>query len=383
MHTHAMMVLAALAAAPAGSPTAGAGDTAIAVYVGTYTSGESRGIYRFSLDPETGKTTVPRLAAESENPSFLAIHPDGRHVYAVTETDDLGADKTGGVTAFEIEAPTGALRELNQQPSKGAHPCHLVVDAEGKNVLVANYSGGNLAVVPIGADGRLKPPSSVQQHVGSGPNLGRQKGPHAHGLALAPDGRFAFAADLGADRVFVHRFDASAGALEPHDPPAAVLAPGSGPRHVVFHPSGSFLYAIGELLSTVTVFRYDSAAGILEAVQTLTTLPAGFEGENTTAEIAVSPDGRFLYGSNRGHDSLAVFSVDAATGRLAAVGHVATGGRTPRHFAIDPTGRWLLAANQGSDTVVVFRRDPESGLPSPVGEPVAVPKPVCLLPVAR
>jgi 6-phosphogluconolactonase len=355
-------------------------ESPIVVYVGTYTDdGGSRGIYRFALDPASGEASEPVLAAASENPSFLALHPGGRLLYAVNETDDFGGEKTGAVSAFAIDSSSGDLQPLNQQPSMGAHPCHLVLDEAGKNVLVANYNGGNVTVLPLAADGRLETPSGVQPHEGSGPNPRRQEGPHAHGLALAPDGRFVFAADLGADKVFVHRFDPSAGTLEPHEPPAAALTPGSGPRHVVLHPAGKSLYAINELLSTVTVFRYDPATGALEPTQTLTTLPADFEGASSTAEIAVSPDGRFLYGSNRGHDSLAVFAVDAASGRLTPVGHVPTGGRTPRHFAIDPTGRWLLAANQRSDTVVVFRLDPESGMPAPVGEPVAVPKPVCVL----
>jgi 6-phosphogluconolactonase len=371
-----------LAASLAVSPDeAAVSETPIVVYVGTYTDGGSRGIYRFALDPVSGETTAPVLAAASENPSFLALHPGGQHLYAVNETDDFGGRTSGAVSAFAID-PSGAdLQPLSQQPSMGAHPCHLVLDEAGKSVLVANYNGGNVAALPLSADGRLEAPSAVQPHEGSGPNPRRQEGPHAHGLALAPDERFAFAADLGADRIFVYRFDPSAGTLEPHEPPAAALAPGSGPRHVVFHPSGAFLYAINELLSTVTVFRYEPAAGVLEPMQTLTTLPADFEGASAPAEIAVSPDGRYVYGSNRGHDSLAVFAVDVASGRLTSVGHVPTGGRTPRHFTIDATGRWLLAANQDSDSVTVFRLDPASGLPSPVGAPVPVPKPVCVLPV--
>jgi 6-phosphogluconolactonase len=371
------------AGALASSPAEGTAmsESPIIVYVGTYTGAESQGVYRFALDPTTGETTAPVLAAASENPSFLALHPGGQHLYAVNETDSFGGEKTGAVSAFAIDPSSGDLQPLNQQPSMGAHPCHLVLDEAGKNVLVANYNGGNVAVLPLAENGWLLTPSAIQPHAGSGPNRRRQEGPHAHGLALAPDERFAFAADLGADRVFVHRFDLSAGTLEPHQPPAAALAPGSGPRHVVFHPSRAFLYAINELLSTVTVFRYDPAAGVLAPMQTLTTLPTDFEGASTTAEIAVSPDGRYVYGSNRGHDSLAIFAVDAASGRLTPVGHVPTGGRTPRHFTIDATGRWLLAANQDSDSVTVFRLDPASGLPSPLGEPVPVPKPVCVLPV--
>ncbi len=383
MHRNAVILLAALAAVPTESPARvaddGDDDDTIVVYVGTFTDGESRGIYRFALDPVSGEATRPVLAAASESPSFLALHPGGRFLYAVTETDDFGGEKTGAVSAFAIDPSSGDLRPLNQQPSMGADPCHLVLDEAGRNLLVANYSGGNVAVLPVAEDGRLRAPSAVQAHAGSGPNRRRQEGPHAHGLALAPDERFALVADLGADRVFVHRFEPAASTLEPNAPPSAATEPGSGPRHVVFHPSGRHVYAINELLSTVAVFRYEADSGVLELVQTITTLPASFEGESWTAEIAVSPDGRFLYGSNRGHDSLAVFAVDAASGSLTPVGHVSTGGRTPRHFGIDTTGRWLLAANQGSDTVVVFRIDTATGLPSAVGEPVRVPKPACLL----
>jgi 6-phosphogluconolactonase len=376
----ALLVLAgALASSPA--EEAAVPEPPIVVYVGTYTGGESRGIYRFTLDPTTGETSPPALAGASEDPAFLALHPGGRYLYAVNETDDFGGETTGAVSAFAIDPASGDLQPLNQQPSMGAHPCHLVVDGAGKNVLVANYTGGNVAVLPLAPDGRLREPSAVLAHVGSGPNRRRQQGPRAHGLALAPDERFVFAADLGADRIFVHRFDRAAGALEPNDPPSAATTPGSGPRHVALHPSGTHLYAIDELDSTVTVFRYEPAGGVLEPVQALSTLPDDFEGVSTTAEIAISPDGRFLYGSNRGHDSLAVFAVDPTSGRLTPSGHVPTGGRTPRHFGIDATGRWLLAANQNSDSITVFRLDSATGLPSPVGAPVPVPKPVCVLPV--
>ena len=376
-----MILLAALAATSTGSSARAAEpeDGMIIVYVGTYTDGESQGIYRFAVDPVSGKATSPDLATASESPSFLALHPDGRSLYAVNETDDFGGESTGAVSAFAIDPASGELRLLNQKPSMGAHPCHLLLDAAGRNVLVANYSGGNVSVLPLRADGRLEAPSAVRAHEGSGPDRRRQEGPHAHGLALAPDERFLLVADLGADRVFVHRFDPAAGTLDPHAPPSAAAEPGLGPRHVVFHPAGNHVYAINELLSTITVFGYEAASGTLEPMQTITTLPVGFEGRSSTAEIAISPDGRFLYGSNRGHDSLAVFTVDGDSGRLAPAGHVSTNGRNPRHFAIDGTGRLLLVANQDSDTVTVFRVDPATGLPAAVGEPVSVPKPVCLL----
>lgn len=378
------LLLAALAATactgPARVPEAPAPEDLMPVYVGTYTDGDSRGIYLFSLDPETGETTVPRLVAESENPSFLAAHPGGRFLYAVNETDDFGGEASGAVTAFAIEED-GQLRTLNQQPSMGAHPCHIVVDGTGRNALVANYNGGNVTVLPIEAEGRLQAPSTVVAHQGSGPDVRRQERPHAHGLALSPDERFALAADLGADRVFVHPFDPTTGGLQwdERDPPSGEVDPGSGPRHVVFHPAGRFAYAINELLSTVTVFAYDAAGGTLHPLQTLTTLPEDFEGRNSTAEIAVSPDGRFVYGSNRGHDTIAAFAVDQSSGLLTAVGHTPTGGSTPRSFIVEPTGRWLLAANQDSDSVVVFRIDSETGGLAPTGDPLTVPRPVSLL----
>jgi 6-phosphogluconolactonase len=350
------------------APAAATGPGRLAVYVGTYTDAGSRGIYRFELDPATGAVTDPVLAGQSENPSFLALHPKRRVLYAVNEVSGFSGRRTGAVSAFAIDPAKGGLTRLNQQPSAGADPCHLVVDGAGRNVLVANYSSGTVAVLPLGPDGRLQPPSTVRQHAGTGPDKARQEGPHAHAIVL----------DLGADRIFVYRYGA-AGSLEPNDPTAAPLDPGSGPRHVAWHPSGKYLYSINELRSTVTAFRYDAIRGALEAFQTVTTLPAGFSGENTTAEVAVSPDGRFLYGSNRGHDSLAVFAIDATSGTVDPAGHVPTGGRTPRHFAIDPSGRWLLVANQDSGSITVFRLDAATGRPSPVGRPLAVSKPVCVL----
>jgi 6-phosphogluconolactonase len=359
------------------------GPAPLVVWVGTYTRGESRGIYRFTVDPTTGEATEPALAAETDNPSFLALHPSRPFLYAVNETAEFQGKKTGAVSAFAVDGETGTLRLLNQQPSMGTAPCHLVVDRAGRNVLVANYGSGSVAVLPILEDGRLGEPSSVQQHRGSGPNQARQKGPHAHGLAFDSSGKRVFVADLGTDRVFVYDFDADSGTLEPAEPPSVALEPGAGPRHLALHPSGAFLYVVNELQSTVTVLRYDAAAGTLEPVQTVTTLPAGFEGSSTTAEIALSPDGRFLYASNRGHDSLALFAVEAESGRLAPLGHVPTGGRTPRHFALDPTGEWLLVANQGSDDVAVFRRNETSGGLEATGTVVSVPVPVCVLPGPR
>jgi 6-phosphogluconolactonase len=353
--------------------------TRLAVYVGTYTDGGSRGIYRFEMDTASGAGSAPVLAAESENPSFLALHPGGRVLYAVNETRTFGGAATGAVSAFAIDDATGNLTRLNQQASGGGDPCHLAVGRGGGNVLVANYSGGSVAVLPLTVDGSLRPASVVLRHAGTGPNRERQEGPHAHAILLDPAERFALAADLGADRIFVYHFGAAAGSLEPNSPESAALGPGSGPRHLAWHPSGKFLYAINELRSTVTAFRYDAERGSIESFQTITTLPAGFSGQNLAAEIAVSPDGRFLYASNRGDDSLAVFRIDSASGAVAPAGRVATGGRTPRHFAIEPSGRWLLAANQNSDSITEFRLDPATGLPKPAGRPLAISRPVCVL----
>jgi 6-phosphogluconolactonase len=372
-----LVALAAVAASAVAAPPAKPGPAT--VYVGTYTDGTSRGVYRLTFDPATGTMTSPVLAAEVKNPSFLALHPGGRFLYAVGEISSFEGAKTGVVSAFAIDTKTGGLTLLNQQPSEGTGPCHLVVDKSGRSVLVANYGGGSVAVLPIDTDGRLRRASSVRVHEGSGPTKGRQDKPHAHGVYLDAAERFALSPDLGADRVFVYRFDAAKGSLEPHG--AAPLEPGSGPRHLSFSPDGKHLYVINELLSTITAFSYDAEKGALAPIQSVSTLPVAFAGTSSTAEIAVSPDGRFVYGSNRGDDSLAVFRVDGATGRLTPAGIAPVGGKTPRHFTIDPTGRFILAAHQGSGTIAVLRLDPATGLPALTGATAELDKPVCLLPV--
>ncbi|HVO10641.1 MAG TPA: lactonase family protein [Vicinamibacteria bacterium] len=361
------------AAAPQGAPVA-----ATVVYVGTYTDAGSRGVYRVRLDPAKGRASLgaPVLAGQTENPSFLALHPDGRVLYAANEVDRFGGRPTGAVSAFAIDAKTGDLTLLDQQPSEGGGPCHLSVDHEGKNLLVANYGGGTVAVLPIDADGRLRPASSVQRHQGSGPNRERQEKPHAHGIYLDHAERFALATDLGADRVFVYAFDPQAGTLKPHG--AASLPPGSGPRHLVFDPAGTHVYVIDELSNDIIAFAYDPNAGALHALQRVSTVPAGAAAGNSTAEIAISKDGLHLYGSNRGRDTLAVFAVDPASGRLTPQGEVAAGGRTPRHFALDPSGRLLLVAHQDSDSLSLFGVE-ASGMPAPSGATATVSRPVCVL----
>jgi 6-phosphogluconolactonase len=370
-----------LAVALAASAVVEAAGKPFTVYVGTYTDGTSRGIYRFTFDPATGSASEPVLAAEAQSPSFLALHPSGRFLYAVGEIDSFHGAKTGVVSAFAIDPKSGDLKLLNQQPSQGTGPTHLVVDKAGRNVLVANYGGGNVVVLPIAPDGTLKPVSSNQVHKGSGPDKGRQEKPHAHGIYLDPAERFALAPDLGADRVFVYRFDAAKGSLEPYG--AGTPEPGSGPRHLAFHPNGRYVYVINELTSTITVFSWDAEKGTLTSVQTVSCLPAGFSGKSWTAEVAVSPDGRFVYGSNRGDDSLAVFAVDPATGKLAVKGHVPVGGKNPRHFTIDPTGRFILAGHQDSGTVGILKLDAATGMPSLVGSTLKIDKAVCLLPVTQ
>ncbi len=350
------------------------------VYVGTYTEGKSKGIYLLELDPASGALTSRRLAAEAVNPSFLAIHPSRRFLYAVGEVDDFGGKKAGGVSAFAINPEDGTLTRLNGQSSRGTGPCHLSVDRQGENVLVANYGGGSVAVLPIGADGRLAEASTFIQHSGPVALAERQGGPHAHSINLDAANRFAVAADLGLDKVFVYRFDPAKGTLTPNDPPAGQVKPGSGPRHFAFHPDSRHAYACEEITCEATAFDYDPQAGTLKVNQTLSTLPEGVQvtPRDSTAEVQVHPSGKFLYVSNRGPDSIAIFAIDPQSGRLRAIGHQPTGGKTPRNFGIDPTGTFLLAANQDSDTIVVFRIDPETGLLKPTGHSADVPKPVCV-----
>ncbi len=348
------------------------------VYIGTYTQRGSQGIYLARMDLAGGKLDLEGLAGEVVNPSFLAPHPNGKFLYAVGEVGQFAGGKGGAVSAFAVNPETGRLSLLNQKSSRGAGPCHIVIDPTGRNALVANYGGGSVACLPIADDGCLGDAASFFQHEGSSVNRRRQERPHAHSINLDPANRFAFAPDLGIDKIMVYRFDPAAHRLEPNDPPAAPVAPGSGPRHFDFHPSARYAYAIGELASTITAFAYDAGRGTLEAIQTISTLPEGFNGTNTTADIHVHPSGKFVYGSNRGHDSIAMFSVDLGTGKLTSLGHRATEGKTPRNFGIDPTGAFLLAANQDTDNVVVFRIDGATGTLEPTGQSIRVPVPVCV-----
>jgi 6-phosphogluconolactonase len=347
------------------------------VYVGTYTAGDSRGIYRFRFEDTSGRLVFEGLAAETPSPSFLTADPRGRLVFAVNENDSFAPGKSGGVSGFSVDARTGALTALNQQASGGASPCHLTLDAGRRFLLVANY-GGSATVLPLSPEGRLLPVVSRVDPQGRGPHL-RQDGSHAHGVYLDAANRRLLVPDLGLDRILIYRFDAQTGGLEPADPAFAATAPGAGPRHLALSPDGRYVHSVNELDSTVTTFAWDAEGERLELRGTAKTLPDDFRGESYPAEIAVHPNGRFVYASNRGHDSLAVFAVEPATGALRRTAVVPAGGKRPRHFAIAPSGRWLLVAHQDSDTIAVFRLDPTTGGLEPAGEPAWAPRPVCIL----
>lgn len=351
------------------------------VYIGTYTSS----IHQYEFDLASGKLRPVSVTTGVRNPSFLAIHPNNRFLYAVDEVSSFGKWKTGAVSAFSIDPETGKLTLLNHQPSGGRGPCHLIVDRSGKYVLVANYLSGSVAVLPILEDGSLGEPSSIVQHKGKSVNPKRQTGPHAHSINLDPENRFAFVADLGIDKVLIYRFDADRGVLEENEPSSISVAPGAGPRHFAFHPNGRYAFLLNELHSNVMSFAYDAEKGALQEVQTISALPASYRSGNLTAEVQVHPSGKFLYSSNRGHNSIAIFSIEEETGELTSVGHDKSGGRTPRNFGIDPTGSYLLAANQFSSTLVVFHIDQETGRLSATGESVKVTSPVCVkfVPVSR
>ncbi len=377
-----LLITAVCAVVPAAAPAAGKLAKEYLVYFGTYTDKGSKGIYVCRFRPSSGKLTAVELAAETPNPSFLAVDPASRYLFAANEIGDFQGAKTGSVSSFAIDRHSGKLRALNTVASHGTDPCHLVVDKTGTHVLVANYSSGSVAVLPVKADGMLGEASDVKQHLGSSVDPERQKEPHAHNVLLTPDNRFAVVSDLGLDKLLVYRYDPAAGKLTPNDPPYGTVKPGSGPRHIALHPNGRYAYVISEMGNTITAFDWDGEHGSFNELQSVPTLPKDFKGENTTAEIAIHPSGRFLYGSNRGHDSIAVYAIDPAGGKLTFVEDVATLGKEPRNFALDPTGAYLFAANQNSNTVVVFRINPKNGRLTPAGEKLDVFSPVCVTFVA-
>jgi len=372
------VVLMSFAMAGWPSSARGAAKHQYLVYIGTYTRDKSQGIYVYRFEPATGHVESLGLAAETANPSFLAVHQNGRLLYAVSEMYGSEGRTQGAVSAFTIDRSTGRLTLLNQVTSRGGGPCHLVVDKAGKNVLVANYGGGSVAAMPVKADGSLSEASAFIQHQGKGADPKRQSGPHAHSINLSADNRYAMVADLGLDQILYYRFDTAHGTLAPNEPPFAKLQPGAGPRHFAFHPNGRFAYVINEIASTVTAFAYHRPGGSLKQLQSISTLPEGFSGSNSTAEVQVHPSGRFLYGSNRGHDSIAAFSVDPRNGTLKTIGHFPTQGRTPRNFGIDPTGSHLFAANQATGNIVLFRIDPKTGRLEATGQVLETPLPVCV-----
>ena len=343
-------------------------------FVGTYTTKtQSKGIYAFRYDATSGKLTLVGVAAETPDPSFEAIHPSGKFLYAVNE-----GGKASFVTSFALDAKAGRLTQLNQVPALGEDPCYISLDQTGKFILVANYTSGTLAIFPIQPDGKIGEKTAVNQDSGKlGPHK-NQNGPHAHWIETSPDNRYVLAVDLGLDQVLIFQFDATKGTLGPHLPPSAVLKAGSGPRHGIFSPNGRFLFVVSELSSTATSFSYDSKTGDLKQINSVSTLPPDFSGRNDVAEVAVHPSGRFLYVSNRGKDSIAIFGIDPKKGTLTAMGGVPTGGKEPRHFTFDPSGNFLFVENQWSDTIVAFHVDGNTGQLTPTGENVSVPSPVCL-----
>lgn len=348
------------------------------VYVGTYTSGKSEGVYLYRLNLSDGSLTRAGVTGGVSNPSYLTLDRARRFLYSVEETEEFEGEKSGAVSAFAVNQRDGSLRFINRQASKGGAPCYITADNAGRFVLVANYLGGNVAVLPVTKGGELGKAVDVEQDSGSGPNRERQEGPHAHSVLLDSSNRHAYACDLGTDKVMVYDFDARRGTLAPNAQPSVSLKPGAGPRHLVFDRAGRHVYVLNELDSTVTAFARVPRSGALRELKTYPMLPADFKGENTGADIHLTPDGRFLYCSNRGHDSIAAFRVDSGAGALNVVGHTPTGGKTPRNFAVDPTGRFLLVANQRSDSVVTFRIDASTGALQPTGHTAEIPSPVCL-----
>jgi 6-phosphogluconolactonase len=351
------------------------------LYVGTYTEqgSESKGIYVYRFDSATGQLVPIGLAAKTINPSFIAVHPDQRFLYAVNEVSNYNGQKSGAVSAFAIDHASGKLTLLNQVASRGGDPCYISLDKTGKFLMVANYAGGSVAVFPLLEDGRLGEASAFVQHTGHGTNPERQEAPHAHSIDASPDNRFAIVDDLGLDETLSYGFDAAKGSLTPTtEATVAKAAPGAGPRHFALHPNGKFAYVIDEMASTVSAFQYDASSGKLQPLQTISALPKDFSGHSEAAEIQVHPSGKFLYASNRGHDSIAVFAIDRDKGTLTPIEYISTKGQSPRHFEIDPSGSLLFAANEKSDNIVIFHINPKTGRLTPTGKTLEVSQPVCI-----
>ena len=354
--------------------------SALIIFVGTYTNKEnaSRGIYAVKFDQTTGAFTQPVLAAESRNPTFLKLHPNGQVVYAVGENDQVNGLPGGGAEAYRFDRPSGKLAPLNTEPTGGMGCCHLETDTEGRVLILASYGGGEVTAFPLKADGRIGARTSKATQTGKpGPHRPNQDKPHPHSITISPDGRFVYVCDLGLDKIFIYRLDVAAATFT--TAAETSTAAGAGPRHAKFTPDGKFLYVINELNSTVTPYACDPTSGALAPRQTVSTLPAGFTGTNSCAEIRLSPDDRFVYGSNRGHDSIAVFSRNQTDGTLTLVEIVPSGGKHPRNFNLTPDSRWLVCANRDSNNLVSFRVDAATGRLTPSGQTVTLPSPVCVL----
>jgi len=381
MRSHFLLFAAVLAIATFATSVAQAEK--LWVFIGTGGGKLAKGIYRAELDLETGKIAKVELAAEAAAPGFVAIHPTAKYLYAVGGVM-VDGKSTGGVIAYALDAKTGSLTKLNEQAAGGSGPCHVSVDRAGKNVLIANYGGGSVNVYPIGEDGKLKPSSSFIQHEGKGANPKRQEKPHAHSINVTKDNRFAVVADLGLDQLLVYKLDADKGTLTPNTPPHCATAPGAGPRHFAFHPTAPLAFVINELDSTLSSLSFDAEKGELKTLKTVPTLPMGYKGNNSTAEVVVHPNGKFVYGSNRGHNSIAAFKLDEKTGDLTLIGHATDGIKTPRNFNIDPTGQYALVGSQDGNEVLVFKIDAQGAL-QPTGSKVEVGAPICIrfLPVAK
>lgn len=346
---------------------------AIDVYFGTYTKPHAaEGIYHANFDLKTGRFSTVDLACVTPNPTFIEIHPNSRFLYAVSERDP------GAVSAFAIEPETKKLKLLNKSPTGGRGPCHLCVSSDGRTLLVANYGGGSVTSIPINQDGSLAEPTSFIQHTGSSINPRRQKEPHVHSVNLSPDNRFAYVADLGIDKLMIYKLDSRSSRIAPNDPPEIKIKPGAGPRHFSFSPNGKFAYLINELDETVVAFAHDAKSGNLVNIQTISTLPEGFTGESTCAEVRIHPTGKFLYGSNRGHDSIVIYKINPDRGTLTLLDFQNSGIKNPRNFNIDPTGRFCMVANQDADSVIVFRIDQGTGLLEPTDQIIKIGSPVCV-----
>ena len=344
------------------------------LYVGNY----GNGIQAFQYDSQALALQPLGMVGEVQRPSFLTLHPNGRFLYAVSELgNDNGSE--GYVYAFSVDKSTGKLHFLNRQSSGGGGACHLVINKSGKFLLVANYGSGSVADFPLKDDGSIGTLASKVQFEGSGPNPKRQKGPHAHAVVLSSDDRFLFVPDLGTDQVKIFKFEPTTGALTPNKPAFASVKPGAGPRHFAISPNSHFAYVLEEMGSSVSAFKLDGSSGALADIEAVSTLPADNTKVNNSAEIQIDPAGNFLYASNRGHDSIAVFAIDRQSGQLSRVQIVPSGGATPRNFTIDPTGKHVLAANQDSNNIALFDRDLKTGKLTPVGKTVATPSPVCLI----